>query len=716
MKSKLTFVILTSLLLSCQSNNQIKYSQAVDFLKQSYFLRDFEEGYLRGKAFIKTYPDSLELRAWYELNHLANHYHVVDEVLVVGQTMAREHPNSPWGYFIIIEAYSELPNMVIGYPGASARFREEAFSASEKMLALDPTNPDIIWMHAKALMMTSRIDEAFTFIDMNLNKVPNPAELLVLKSKAVKSKSNWWEDPDPKIQTQADSILHQAVLLDSSCINAYWQLMKHDEGDLELMHKALKFSPNSVWLHNYLWQAILKQKDVSQEEKIKFIEADLKPYIKRNKNHPSALLRASDIYGNYGLDIPEKQNRIGKTILKKFPHTSEAEWVRVEKIRRFKKEMYDSKKAGWETSPEYRRMLLDYVNQPQLFHSGLAQETYRDLYTSYKADSTIDKDLLMKALEKCYVYTEDTDNYYFADIINTMVDKAGAYDRAEELGKESIERYYQYVKRELPDSYSRKEVEKNYCVGGFITNIYDALGWAQLKNGKQDVSEKNLLYARELYPENVNALYHLGYLYEQRKDYDEAKSFYAEGIKLNTPTENPNDDALKTLCLQIDGNTKYYETQLQKIQEGKRNEILMSRIIDPKKLDEFHLKSTTGDSVSSNDLQGKITVINMWGIWCGWCVKEMPEFQLLHEKYMNDPEVKILTINNDPNQEKVISWMKDNSYSFAVLYDDGYLKRVGINSFPTTWFINKKGEIVYIQNVWTKHLVDEFSWRIESLR
>ena len=106
----------------------------------------------------------------------------------------------------------------------------------------------------------------------------------------------------------------------------------------------------------------------------------------------------------------------------------------------------------------------------------------------------------------------------------------------------------------------------------------------------------------------------------------------------------------------------------------------------------------------------------MWGIWCGWCVKEMPEFQQLHEKYRDDPEVEILTINNDTNQEKVIPWMKQNSYSFVALYDDGYLKRQGVRSYPTTWFVNKNSEIVYIQNGWTKHLVDEFSWRIESLR
>ena len=166
----------------------------------------------------------------------------------------------------------------------------------------------------------------------------------------------------------------------------------------------------------------------------------------------------------------------------------------------------------------------------------------------------------------------------------------------------------------------------------------------------------------------------------------------------------------------IDSNTNDYDEIIQKQFDERKKKVIAEKIIQPKPTPEFTLKSINNKTVSLNNLRDRIIVINFWGKWCGWCVEELPDFQLLHEKYENDPNVVILTINNDQNPEEIPGWMKENNYTFEVLFDDGFVKNEEIHSFPTTWFIDKKGAISYIKRGYSKKLLEEFTWRIEALR
>lgn len=130
----------------------------------------------------------------------------------------------------------------------------------------------------------------------------------------------------------------------------------------------------------------------------------------------------------------------------------------------------------------------------------------------------------------------------------------------------------------------------------------------------------------------------------------------------------------------------------------------------------FNLKNLTGTRVTLDSLKGKIVVVNYWGIWCGWCVQELPEYQKLHEKYAKNPDVVILTIDNDANPDDVPPWMAQKKYTFQVLIDDQYVNTVGIHAFPTTWFLDPQGRKVFEKVGWSEKLLEEFAWRIEAVR
>jgi len=149
----------------------------------------------------------------------------------------------------------------------------------------------------------------------------------------------------------------------------------------------------------------------------------------------------------------------------------------------------------------------------------------------------------------------------------------------------------------------------------------------------------------------------------------------------------------------------------------RKAEILSERIEDPERAPEFELEDLEGNTWTLDDYEGQIVIVNFWGIWCGWCVIEMPDLQTLHESLVDDPEVTIITINNDGKPDEVPPWMEEKKYGFPVLLDDGYVAaEAGISAFPTTWVLDRSGRIVFNKVGWSQELIEEFTWRIESLR
>src|SRR5215469_15032522 len=50
-------------------------------------------------------------------------------------------------------------------------------------------------------------------------------------------------------------------------------------------------------------------------------------------------------------------------------------------------------------------------------------------------------------------------------------------------------------------------------------------------------------------------------------------------------------------------------------------------------LPEFTVKDLQGHPVSSDDLKGKVVIIDFWATWCRPCKQEMPGYQKLVDRY-----------------------------------------------------------------------------------
>ena len=99
-----------------------------------------------------------------------------------------------------------------------------------------------------------------------------------------------------------------------------------------------------------------------------------------------------------------------------------------------------------------------------------------------------------------------------------------------------------------------------------------------------------------------------------------------------------------------------------------KSDLKATRVITYDKFEEF-------EKALLKKLDQDITyVVNFWATWCGPCVKELPYFEQLNEKYSKAAFKQILVSLDSPKklESKVIPFMDENSIqSEVVLLADG---------------------------------------------
>jgi peroxiredoxin len=125
----------------------------------------------------------------------------------------------------------------------------------------------------------------------------------------------------------------------------------------------------------------------------------------------------------------------------------------------------------------------------------------------------------------------------------------------------------------------------------------------------------------------------------------------------------------------------------------------------------FTLKNEKGKDVSLNDFAGKYVVLEFWGAWCGYCIKELPRLKTCYSKYHD--KVEFIGIDYKDNRQ---SWLKaiskyELSWTNLIAENDEVRYKYGVEGFPTKIIIDKEGKIV----LKTTGESDEFYLKMDEL-
>ena len=115
-----------------------------------------------------------------------------------------------------------------------------------------------------------------------------------------------------------------------------------------------------------------------------------------------------------------------------------------------------------------------------------------------------------------------------------------------------------------------------------------------------------------------------------------------------------------------------------------------------RQVDPWSVLLTDGRLLTSEELKGKVVLVNFWATWCPYCLKEMPVIEEFWQDH-KDKGFEVVAISVDDPPEKVIQYMKEKGYQFKASANTPSAAAVLGNpdSIPTSYVLDKEGVIRY---------------------
>ena len=104
-----------------------------------------------------------------------------------------------------------------------------------------------------------------------------------------------------------------------------------------------------------------------------------------------------------------------------------------------------------------------------------------------------------------------------------------------------------------------------------------------------------------------------------------------------------------------------------------------------------------GSKISTNNLKGKVTLVNFWATSCATCVAEMPKIIATYDKFKDKGfDTVAVAMSYDP-PAYVVNYAETRKLPFKVAIDNtgAVAKAWGeVRLTPTTYVLDKQGQIV----------------------
>lgn len=116
----------------------------------------------------------------------------------------------------------------------------------------------------------------------------------------------------------------------------------------------------------------------------------------------------------------------------------------------------------------------------------------------------------------------------------------------------------------------------------------------------------------------------------------------------------------------------------------------------------IELENPNGKTISLEDLEGKVVLVDFWASWCGPCRKENPNVVEAYEKYRkrkfkNGKKFEVFSVSLDKDAEKWKEAIKKDELTWeyhGIDTDSKISRKFGVRSIPYAFLIDGEGNIV----------------------
>jgi peroxiredoxin len=134
---------------------------------------------------------------------------------------------------------------------------------------------------------------------------------------------------------------------------------------------------------------------------------------------------------------------------------------------------------------------------------------------------------------------------------------------------------------------------------------------------------------------------------------------------------------------------------------------------------DISMQLTTGETISLDELKGKVVVLQFTASWCSVCRKEMPHLEKEVWLPNKDKDFILIGVDYDEPLEKVVAFVEQMKTTYPMALDPGAeifaqfaLKSSGVTRNVV---IDKDGKIVYLTRLFDINEFNGMKARIEEL-
>ena len=139
------------------------------------------------------------------------------------------------------------------------------------------------------------------------------------------------------------------------------------------------------------------------------------------------------------------------------------------------------------------------------------------------------------------------------------------------------------------------------------------------------------------------------------------------------------------------GNTELAEVYHQKIDP--KYELWGKPVTD------FSATDLDRNPISLQDYRGKVVLLDFWGVWCGFCIDEMPNLKKVYATY-KDQGFDIIGVSLDDEESELRDYIKKNDIQWRQIYsgerweNDPLALQYKIRGVPEQWLIDRDGKLI----------------------
>ena len=220
-------------------------------------------------------------------------------------------------------------------------------------------------------------------------------------------------------------------------------------------------------------------------------------------------------------------------------------------------------------------------------------------------------------------------------------------------------------------------------------NLYFSLVRLYIEVGRlEDANRLINRFTSAIKPDDLQAHFLLGTILEMANRDEEVLAVF-EKFEKRYPNNRYALEELARIHEEL-GNTKLAEEYRQKADP-------MSELVG-KIVPDFSATALDGKPISLQQYRGKVILLDFWGIWCSFCLAEMPNVKRVYDTY-KDQGFDIIGVNLDTDERRLRNYLKENNIQWRQIFSgqkwkSPLVQQYHIRSIPAPWLIARDGTLI----------------------